>query len=417
MSVQDFIPEYPTGPLEFSLHRKYVKGKIRPVAEPSPALRELHAALLDYLERLDVALPSATGSVKGQSPITNATCHAESIYFYVLDLKDAFPSVTPDRVSRVLVSLDPTLGSEGEVASFLEQYFFIDGHGLAQGGPASPMLFNLYCESEIDQQVRELLSEKRSDGTPIITYTRYVDDLVFSSPARPIPKVLRRKIRHIIGAAGFSVNHQKSRLLKRGQDAIEITGIRISPSGHLHFAGSFKAHFAEELYRFLGLDESGKGEELRRMQGLLAHYWDIRRHVSPSRSTRQLDSAAMKVERWIRERREAHRLSRPTQGARRLPQEFLEMLKGKVALSDYIGRRVRLKKRGRNFFGLCPFHLEKTPSFSVNDEKGFYHCFGCGMHGSVIDFAMRTNDMDFLSAVKELASYAGIPFPREKAAP
>ena len=73
-----------------------------------------------------------------------------------------------------------------------------------------------------------------------------------------------------------------------------------------------------------------------------------------------------------------------------------------------VGRRVRLVKKGREFSGLCPFHNEKSPSFFVNDDKGFFHCFGCGAHGDVIGFMMRADSLGFPEAVEHLAQEAGL---------
>jgi DNA primase len=92
---------------------------------------------------------------------------------------------------------------------------------------------------------------------------------------------------------------------------------------------------------------------------------------------------------------------------------FLDELRSRLALSDLVGRRVKLVKRGREHTGLCPFHSEKTPSFTVSDPKGFYHCFGCGAHGDVIKFAMETEGLSFPEAVERLAGEAGLEVPRE----
>ena len=93
------------------------------------------------------------------------------------------------------------------------------------------------------------------------------------------------------------------------------------------------------------------------------------------------------------------------------PAAFLDELRARVALADLVGRRVRLIRRGREHTGLCPFHKEKTPSFTVNEEKGFYHCFGCGKHGSAIDFVMETEGLSFPEAVERLAADAGMALP------
>ena len=97
---------------------------------------------------------------------------------------------------------------------------------------------------------------------------------------------------------------------------------------------------------------------------------------------------------------------------------FLDELRDKVPLSDLIGRKVKLTHKGKEHTGLCPFHKEKTPSFTVNDDKGFYHCFGCGAHGDQIRYLMESEKMPFMEAVEYLANMAGVkmPAPDPKAA-
>jgi DNA primase len=94
------------------------------------------------------------------------------------------------------------------------------------------------------------------------------------------------------------------------------------------------------------------------------------------------------------------------------PDSFLEELRNRLPLSGVVGRSVRLIKRGREFTGLCPFHNEKSPSFTVNDDKGFFHCFGCGAHGDVIGFVMRNSGLAFPEAVEQLAQEAGLAVPQ-----
>jgi len=93
------------------------------------------------------------------------------------------------------------------------------------------------------------------------------------------------------------------------------------------------------------------------------------------------------------------------------PPHFLDEIRARVGLADTIGRTVKLTRRGREHTGLCPFHNEKSPSFSVNEEKGFYHCFGCGAHGDVIGFVMRAEGMPFPEAVERLANLVGLAIP------
>ena len=95
-----------------------------------------------------------------------------------------------------------------------------------------------------------------------------------------------------------------------------------------------------------------------------------------------------------------------------VPPEFIEDLRQRVPLSDVIGRRVKLIRKGRRHIGLCPFHAEKTPSFSIVDDDGFYHCFGCGAHGDAISFLREMDGLEFMEAVERLAEMAGLAVPR-----
>jgi DNA primase len=98
--------------------------------------------------------------------------------------------------------------------------------------------------------------------------------------------------------------------------------------------------------------------------------------------------------------------------AGRIPQEFLDQLLGRVDLVDIVNARVPLRRAGREFMACCPFHAEKTPSFSVSPQKQFYYCFGCGVHGNAIDFLMAYERLEFLDAVEELARLAGMDLPK-----
>ncbi len=91
--------------------------------------------------------------------------------------------------------------------------------------------------------------------------------------------------------------------------------------------------------------------------------------------------------------------------------DFLDEIRNRIAVSDVVGRRVKLVRKGREHTGLCPFHNEKTPSFTVNDDKAFYHCFGCGAHGDVIKFITETEGLSFPETVERLAGQAGLAMP------
>jgi len=90
---------------------------------------------------------------------------------------------------------------------------------------------------------------------------------------------------------------------------------------------------------------------------------------------------------------------------------LLEQIKDRLPLSQIVGKRVSLQKKGKEFLGVCPFHQEKSPSFTVNDDKAFFHCFGCGAHGSVFDFLSRTEGLTFREALERAAQLAGVSLP------
>lgn len=90
---------------------------------------------------------------------------------------------------------------------------------------------------------------------------------------------------------------------------------------------------------------------------------------------------------------------------------FLDELRDRIRISEVVGSKVKLIRRGREHTGLCPFHSERTPSFTVNDDKGFYHCFGCGAHGDAIAFLVEAEGLNFRDAVERLAARAGLPLP------
>ncbi len=101
--------------------------------------------------------------------------------------------------------------------------------------------------------------------------------------------------------------------------------------------------------------------------------------------------------------------------ARRIPDETLHAIRDRISLVEVVGAYVNLKRQGRNHIGLCPFHAEKTPSFTVSDERGLFHCFGCGASGTVFTFLMKVDGLEFLDAVTQLAQRAGVPLPQADA--
>ncbi|MGQ0671694.1 MAG: DNA primase [Hyphomicrobium sp.] len=100
----------------------------------------------------------------------------------------------------------------------------------------------------------------------------------------------------------------------------------------------------------------------------------------------------------------------------RYPPHLLDDIRARLPVSQVVARKVALKKKGREFAGLSPFKVEKTPSFFVNDQKGFYHCFASGEHGDIFSFVMKTEGLTFPEAIERLAAEAGVPLPKPSAA-
>ena len=96
----------------------------------------------------------------------------------------------------------------------------------------------------------------------------------------------------------------------------------------------------------------------------------------------------------------------------RFPPHILDEIRARLPVSSVVGRRVQLKKAGREWKGLSPFKAERTPSFFVNDQKGFYKCFASGEHGDIFTFVMKTEGLEFVEAVERLAADAGVTLPK-----
>ena len=99
----------------------------------------------------------------------------------------------------------------------------------------------------------------------------------------------------------------------------------------------------------------------------------------------------------------------------RFSPQLLDEIRARLPVSQVVGRKVALKKKGREYSGLSPFKVEKTPSFFVNDQKGFYHCFASGEHGDIFTFVMKTEGLAFPEAVERLAGEAGVALPKPDA--
>src|SRR5919109_651501 len=103
--------------------------------------------------------------------------------------------------------------------------------------------------------------------------------------------------------------------------------------------------------------------------------------------------------------------------AERIPDTILTEIRARISIVEFVSAYVALRKTGRNYVGLCPFHSESTPSFSVNDEGGFFHCFGCGVGGNVFTFLTRIEGISFPEAVRRLAAKVGVSLPQTERDP
>ena len=92
--------------------------------------------------------------------------------------------------------------------------------------------------------------------------------------------------------------------------------------------------------------------------------------------------------------------------------EFLELLRSRLSIVSIVGKAVKLTRKGKEYWGCCPFHHEKTPSFTVSDDRESFHCFGCGEHGDAITFVMKSQGLSFVDAVEQLANEAGLEMPK-----
>ena len=95
-----------------------------------------------------------------------------------------------------------------------------------------------------------------------------------------------------------------------------------------------------------------------------------------------------------------------------IPQDFIDDLVQRIDVVEVISNRIEIKKAGKEYKGLCPFHTERTPSFTVSQDKGFYHCFGCGAHGTALGFLIDFDRLTFIEAIEELAKIAGVAIPK-----
>lgn len=305
---------------QINFHWEEVRGKQRLIGAPNNAMRRLHRAFGTYLQdlvhRADSGgygvrkLPSATACVPESNHFQNAELHRYGQYLYITDLTDAYGTVSLPRLALLITFLiqfeeyvdrvslawfgqddrreqladDPCYG---RVLGFLQAHF--SGHagqGLAIGGPLSPYLMNLYCEVYLDAPLRRFC-EKREKGYQI-TYTRYVDDLVFSARTY-IGPIARSRIRSIIEESGFTVNDRKSRIGILGMGQVSVTKMGLEAQGEEGSGQPARLVFPQKKRRRLhGLIHSYLSEKMdwpEKVQGHAAEFLQYAQRVHPRTAT------------------------------------------------------------------------------------------------------------------------------------
>ncbi|MDQ5962227.1 MAG: RNA-directed polymerase [Patescibacteria group bacterium] len=315
----------------FHTEWKKVGDKRRLISTPNKAMRRVHAVFERHLhEAINLIgevygtgetytlrkLPSSTGSVPSSNHFVNAEKHKGHRFFYITDFVHAYPSVDLDRLTKLLVlifhygkyQLDSGYSLRWFASNPLAQEMMTtdklylplrefvriafsgpNNIGLAIGGPMSPRLLNLYCEVFLDSKLRALCERKGSKENTerTITYTRYVDDLVFSRDII-IGSDLRREIRSLINDAGFSVNHRKSRVLDVKHGTVFVTKVGIENTGDkavLRFPRWKRDRIEGVMKSYLATPAWNDSPEV--IRGMIAEFLHYLRLVTPTETDKR----------------------------------------------------------------------------------------------------------------------------------
>lgn len=221
-----------------TFYRKQKKdGSFRIIGKPNEPMKEIQERLLDFLRKHAPRLQSAAAAKDGLGSVRNARAHNESEFVFKLDFVNAFGNTDGRKIAAFVAArvrkYTPrvhAVPSEDEWFVFLSQCTLMRRGGLIQGSKVSPLLLDWYCEETVDRPIRRLLC--RAMGKRAVTYTRYVDDLVFSSRHR-ITRALRAAIRDIIIAAGYLENRWKTEVIQLSKSGtVKVTGPRIGKQHH-----------------------------------------------------------------------------------------------------------------------------------------------------------------------------------------
>lgn len=391
----------------FTMQKLLVGEKVRTIAVPNARMRKLQSEFLSYLrdELEGLVLQNAMSARRGSLALDNALVHADSMHFYKLDFANAFPSVTAGRLAEVLHELIPGTTSKNFFA-FLSRFCFVEGQGLAQGGAASPFLFDLYCDVLVDRKVRALLWERDECQEPTVLYTRYVDDLVFSSRHKTISPILTRRIRGVVREAGFEINYSKTATLDRVRENVVVTGFRLLPGPNLPIA--FDEKFARKLEgrldRCLAIYAGRPDNELIGLIGYYQYSFKVARWAD-NRVTRRIN---LKIEAL----RQASQIGQ-SRGKALFPEKWIRELKRRVSLLSFNLNKLKIRKEGKRAVALSVFRKEQSASMELYLDQGTVFDFGAGRSGDAIDLAMHIYDVSFVKAVLLLAKRVSLDLPPE----
>lgn len=397
----------------FEWRRIRRKGKTRFIGEPNLAMRSLHERIMRRLTFAAslILMHNAHGGVPGRSIITNAGMHVRSRYFYQLDIVDAFHSISIKRLAQVLSKTETGLGQSHEIEMFLRAYCAREQGGLATGGPASPLLFNIYCAVTIDEKLRKLYPE------PLNIYTRFLDDLTISS-GKPIPSIMRRRIREIVTDAGFEVSHRKSSVKDLHEQSVTVTGVTITREGTIRPTDKFMRELAAMLKVSSAKMNLQAERRFRGRVAFLAQFTQVLPEVPWADVTQDAHAMLRRSRRRIKRLDSFHSRSlfsypRPA----KIPWQFVEKVKKTAKIEEvaawYSSKfRRRWNSARREYVGLSPFNREKHPSFTVAADKNFFCDFSSGKTGDVFDLIMQIEHVTFPQAVMIVATAYGIPMPK-----
>lgn len=205
------------------------KVKYRSINDPDNGMREIHKLIIAYVSGLGFPLPFATACRKGDSPRKNVERHRRNTHFYLTDLHDAYGNVRGDRLADLLAAQESGASDlRDRILSFLQRFCLSERGGLIVGAPASPILFNLYAGEYLDKPLGQMCQRWG------LVYTRYLDDLTFSSSEDcPIGKKKRKTIRDCLTQVGFDVSHRKSQVCDLRKGAITINGVGLEYGGRI----------------------------------------------------------------------------------------------------------------------------------------------------------------------------------------